>query len=433
MSSRPTFARRRPEMPPHSDSEVQRAIDAVWRIESARLIASLARLVRDVGLAEELAGDALVAALEQWPQSGVPDNPGAWLMATAKHRAIDLIRRQATLERKVERLRRMEEREQQLAQADLDADLDRSVNDDLLALVFVSCHPVLSTEARVALTLRLIGALTTEEIARAFLVPTATVAQRVVRAKRTLAAARVPIELPPRDELPDRRASVLEVIYLVFNEGYSATAGEDWVRPALCEDALRLGRIVAGLMPDQPEVHGLVALMEIQASRLHARVGPDGEPVLLADQDRSRWDRVLIRHGLAALDHAFSLGRPLGSYSLQAAIAACHARAPSAADTDWERIAALYDALAQLSPSPVVELNRAVAVSMAFGPEAGLDLVDSLVASGQLDGYHLLPSVRADLLLRLGRADEARAELGRAAALTQNERERQLLLARAQI
>ncbi|HEV3054793.1 MAG TPA: RNA polymerase sigma factor [Solirubrobacteraceae bacterium] len=420
-------------MQPRNDSEVKRAIDAVWRIESARLIAGLARIVRDLGLAEELAGDALVAALEQWPQSGVPDNPGAWLMATAKHRAIDLIRRQATLERKVERLGRMEEREQQLAQADLDADLDRSVNDDLLALVFVSCHPVLSTEARVALTLRLIGALTTEEVARAFLVPTATVAQRVVRAKRTLAAARVPIELPPRDQLADRLASVLEVIYLVFNEGYSATAGADWVRPALCEDALRLGRIVAGLMPDEPEVHGLVALMEIQASRLHARVGPDGEPVLLADQDRSRWDRLLIRHGLAALDRAFGLGRPLGSYSLQAAIAACHARAPSAADTDWERIAALYDALAQLSPSPVVELNRAVAVSMAFGPEAGLELVDSLVASGELDSYHLLPSVRADLLLRLGRADEARAELERAAALTQNERERQLLLARAQI
>jgi len=419
-------------MQPPSHSEVQRAIDAVWRIESARLIAGLARLVRDVGLAEELAGDALVAALEQWPQSGVPDNPGAWLMATAKHRAIDLIRRQATLERKVERLGRMEEREQQLSQADLDEDLDRSVKDDLLALVFVSCHPVLSTEARVALTLRLIGALTTEEIARAFLVPTATVAQRVVRAKRTLAAARVPIELPARDELPARLASVLEVIYLVFNEGYSATTGEDWVRPALCEDALRLGRILTGLMGDEPEVHGLVALMEIQASRLHARVGPDGEPVLLADQDRSRWDRVLIRHGLAALDHAFGLGRPLGSYSLQAAIAACHARAATAADTDWERITALYDALAQLSPSPVVELNRAVAVSMAFGPEPGLELVDALVASGELDGYHLLPSVRADLLLRLGRADEARAELERAAALTQNERERQLLLDRAE-
>jgi len=432
MTSRPTSGPPRPGMQPPSHSEVQRAIDAVWRIESARLIAGLARLVRDVGLAEELAGDALVAALEQWPQSGVPDNPGAWLMATAKHRAIDLIRRQATLERKVERLGRMEEREQQLSQADLDEDLDRSVKDDLLALVFVSCHPVLSTEARVALTLRLIGALTTEEIARAFLVPTATVAQRVVRAKRTLAAARVPIELPARDELPARLASVLEVIYLVFNEGYSATTGEDWVRPALCEDALRLGRILTGLMGDEPEVHGLVALMEIQASRLHARVGPDGEPVLLADQDRSRWDRVLIRHGLAALDHAFGLGRPLGSYSLQAAIAACHARAATAADTDWERITALYDALAQLSPSPVVELNRAVAVSMAFGPEPGLELVDALVASGELDGYHLLPSVRADLLLRLGRADEARAELERAAALTQNERERQLLLDRAE-
>ncbi len=418
-------------MPP--PSEVNRAIDAVWRIESARLIAGLARIVRNVGLAEELAGDALVAALEQWPQSGIPDNPGAWLMATAKHRAIDLIRRQATLERKVERLGRMEEREQQLSQADVDADLDRSVKDDLLALVFVTCHPVLSTEARVALTLRLIGALTTEEIARAFLVPTATIAQRVVRAKRTLAAARVPIALPAREELPDRLASVLEVIYLVFNEGYSATGGEDWVRPAMCEDALRLGRILAGLVPGEPEVHGLVALMEIQASRLHARVGADGEPVLLADQDRSRWDRLLIRHGLKALDHAFRLGRPLGSYSLQAAIAACHARAQSAADTDWKRIAALYDALAQLSPSPVVELNRAVAVSMAFGPAAGLELVEALVSSGELDGYHLLPSVRADLLLRLGRVDEARAELERAAALTQNERERQLLLARAQI
>ncbi|HWE33650.1 MAG TPA: RNA polymerase sigma factor [Solirubrobacteraceae bacterium] len=415
-----------------TDPDAHRAIDAVWRIESARLIAGLARIVRDVGLAEELAGDALVAALEQWPQSGVPDNPGAWLMATAKHRAIDLIRRQATLGRKVERLGRMEEREQQLSQADLDAELDRSVKDDLLALVFLTCHPVLSTEARVGLTLRLIGALTTEEIARAFLVPTATVAQRVVRAKRTLASARVPIELPPRAELPDRLASVLEVIYLVFNEGYSATAGEDWVRPALCEDALRLGRIVARLLPAEPEVHGLVALMEIQASRLHARVGPEGEPILLAEQDRARWDRVLIRHGLAALDHAFGLGRPLGPYSLQAAIAACHARAGTAADTDWERIAALYDALAQLSPSPVVELNRAVAVSMAFGPAAGLELVDALVASAELDGYHLLPSVRADLLARLGRAEEARVELERAAALTQNERERQLLLTRAE-
>jgi RNA polymerase sigma-70 factor (ECF subfamily) len=420
-------------MRPRSETDVQRAIDAVWRIESARLIAGLVRIVRDVGLAEELAGDALVAALEQWPRSGVPDNPGAWLMATAKHRAIDMIRRRATLERKVERLARMEEREQQLSARDIDAELDRSVNDDLLALIFVTCHPLLSTEARVALTLRLIGALTTEEIARAFLVPTATIAQRIVRAKRTLAAARVAIELPGHDELPDRLGSVLEVIYLVFNEGYAATAGEEWVRPALCEDALRLGRILAGLMPGEPEVHGLVALMEIQASRLHARVGSGGEPILLADQDRSRWDRVLIRHGLAALDRAFDLGRPLGSYSLQAAIAACHARAHTVSDTDWERIAALYDALARLSPSPVIELNRAVAVSMAFGPEAGLELVDALVSSGALDGYHLLPSVRADLLARLGRAEEARAELERAAVLTHNERERQLLLARAQI
>jgi RNA polymerase sigma-70 factor (ECF subfamily) len=412
-------------------ADVNRAIDAVWRIESARLIAGLARIVRDVGLAEELAGDALVAALEQWPESGVPDNPGAWLMATAKHRAIDLIRRQATLERKYERVGRMEERERQPAIDDLNAAIDDPLGDDLLALIFVACHPVLSTEARVALTLRLIGALSTEEIARAFLVSNATVAQRIVRAKRTLSEAHVPIELPSAAELPARLGSVLEVIYLVFNEGYSATAGADWVRPALCEDALRLGRILAGLLGDQPEVYGLVALMEIQASRLRARVGPTGEPILLLDQDRTRWHPVLVRRGLEALDRALLSGRVLGPYTLQASIAACHARARTAADTDWGRIAALYDALAQLAPSPVVELNRAVAVAMAFGPAAGLELVDALVASGSLNGYHLVQSVRGDLLLRLGRIDEARLELERAAAMTQNERERALLLARA--
>jgi RNA polymerase sigma-70 factor (ECF subfamily) len=412
-------------------TDAHRAIDAVWRIESARLIAGLARLVRDVGLAEELAGDALVAALEQWPQSGVPDNPGAWLMATAKHRAIDLIRRQATLERKVQELGRMEEREQQISEAQIADALDDAIGDDLLALIFVSCHPVLSTEARAALTLRLISALSTDEIARAFLVPVATVAQRIVRAKRTLAEARVPIELPAREELPERLASVLEVIYLIFNEGYAATAGPDWVRPELCDDALRLGRILAQLLPDEPEVHGLVALMEIQASRFGARLGPGGEPILLLDQDRSRWDWVLIRHGLASLDRALGSGRMLGPYTLQASIAACHARARRAADTDWEQIAALYDALAQLAPSPVVELNRAVAVGMAFGPAAGLELVDALIARGELSGYHLLQSVRGDLLLRLGRVDEARAELKRAASMTHNERERALLLARA--
>jgi RNA polymerase sigma factor (sigma-70 family) len=407
------------------------AIDAVWRIESARLIAGLARIVRDVGLAEELAGDALVAALEQWPRSGVPDNPGAWLMATAKHRAIDLIRRQVTLERKYELLGRMVEREHQLAESDIDAELDNPVQDDLLALVFVTCHPILATDARVALTLRLIGALSTDEIARAFLVSKATVAQRIVRAKRTLAEAHVPIELPGTDELPERLSSVLGVIYLVFNEGYSATAGEDWVRPALCEDALRLGRIVAELMPSEPEVHGLVALMEIQASRLRARVGPSGEPILLLDQDRSRWDGVLVQRGLAAVHRAETIGGLLGPYALQASIAACHARARTAGDTDWERITALYDALAVIAPSPVVELNRAVAVSMAFGPEAGLELVDALVGDGALSDYHLLPSVRGELLTRLGRLDEARAEWTRAASLTHNERERAMLLQRA--
>jgi RNA polymerase sigma-70 factor (ECF subfamily) len=412
-------------------SDTHAAIDAVWRIESARLIAGLARIVRDVGQAEELAGDALVAALEQWPEAGVPENPGAWLMATAKHRAIDLIRRQATLERKVQQLGRMEEREQQITEAQIAYSLDDPIGDDLLALIFVSCHPVLPTEARVALTLRLIGALTTEEIARAFLSPTPTVAQRITRAKRTLAEAHVPIELPARDELPERLKSVLEVIYLVFNEGYAASAGADWVRPELCEDALRLGRIVARLLPDEPEVHGLVALMEIQASRFGARVGPGGEPVLLLDQDRARWDWVLIRHGLAALDRALRSGRTLGPYTLQASIAACHARARRAQDTDWEQMAALYDALTQLAPSPVVELNRAVAVAMAFGPAAGLELVDALIARGELGGYHLAQSVRGDLLLRLGRVDEARVELERAAAMTANEAERELLLTRA--
>ena len=411
-------------------SETHRAIDAVWRIESPRLIAGLARIVRDVGLAEDLAQDALVAALERWPVSGVPENPGAWLMATAKHRAIDLLRRDKLLERKHEELGHELEARQD-TQPDLDAVLDDDIGDDLLRLVFTACHPVLSTEARVALTLRLLGGLTTGEIARAFLVPEPTVAQRIVRAKRTLAEARVPFEVPRRAELPARLSSVLEVIYLIFNEGYSATAGDDWVRPELCEDALRLGRILAELTPEEPEVHGLVALMEIQASRLRARVGPSGEPVLLLDQDRARWDHVLVRRGLAALARAESLGGALGPYALQAAIAACHARARTAAETDWERIAALYDALAQLAPSPVVELNRAVAIAMAFGPAAGLELVDALTTEPSLQGYHLLPAVRGDLLAKLGRAGEARSELERAASLTRNARERALLLDRA--
>ncbi|WP_242342780.1 RNA polymerase sigma factor [Anaeromyxobacter terrae] len=402
---------------------------AVWRIESARLIAGLARFVRDVGVAEELAQDALVAALERWPESGVPENPGAWLMATAKHRAIDLLRRGRRLEDKHEELGHELEAERE--GPDLDAALDDHVGDDLLRLVFISCHPVLSTEARVALTLRLLGGLTTEEIARAFLVPEATVAQRIVRAKRTLAEARVPFEVPRGAEFAARLSSVLQVVYLVFNEGYTATAGDDWMRPALCEDALRLGRILAELVPAEPEVHGLVALMEIQASRSGARVGPSGEPVLLLEQNRAGWDQVLIRRGLAALARAEEVGAALGPYALQAAIAACHARARTAAETDWARIAALYDALAELAPSPVVELNRAVAIAMAFGPAAGLELVDALTAEPSLRGYHLLPSVRGDLLAKLGRLDEARAELERAAALTRNARERDLLLERA--
>jgi predicted RNA polymerase sigma factor len=387
--------------------------------------------VRDVGLAEELAGDALVAALEQWPESGVPDNPAAWLMATSKHRAIDLLRRGSTLERKREELARELELELARGGPDIDAAIDDYVGDDLLRLMFLTCHPVLSKEARTALTLRLLGGLTTDEIARAFLVAEPTVAQRIVRAKRTLAAAQVPFELPPRDELRARLASVLEVIYLVFNEGYAATAGDDWLRPALLEEALRLGRILAGLAPDEPEVHGLVALMEIQASRSRARIGPSGEAVLLLDQDRARWDQLLIRRGLAALERAEELSRTLGPYTLQAAIAACHARARRADDTDWERIVALYDGLAALTGNPVVELNRGMAVAMASGPEAGLEIVDELVAGGALDGYHLLPAVRGDLLEKLGRRDQARAEFELAASLTRNSREREVLLGRA--
>jgi RNA polymerase sigma factor (sigma-70 family) len=388
-------------------------------------------MVRDVGLAEELAQDALVAALEQWPESGVPDNPAAWLMATAKHRAIDMLRRSTTLERKEHELARELMLELGRSRPDLDAAIDDYVGDDLLRLMFLTCHPVLSKEARTALTLRLLGGLTADEIARAFLVAEPTVAQRIVRAKRTLAAAQVPFELPPRDELDARLASVLEVIYLVFNEGYAATAGDDWMRPALLEEALRLGRILAGLAPDEPEVHGLVALMEIQASRVAARVGPAGEAVLLLDQDRARWDQLLIRRGLAALERAEGLSRALGPYTLQAAIAGCHARARVPEDTDWERIVALYDALKELTGSPVVELNRAVAIAMASSPEAGLEIADELVAQGALDGYHLLPAVRGDLLEKLGRHEEARAEFRLAASMTRNTRERDILLARA--
>jgi RNA polymerase sigma factor (sigma-70 family) len=406
------------------------AIDAVWRIESARLIAGLTRMVGDVAFAEDLAQDALVAALEQWPADGIPDNPGAWLMTTAKRRGIDGIRRRATLERKREEIGRDLEAMERLDQPDLAAQVDE-VEDDVLRLIFMTCHPVLSREARVALTLRLVGGLTTPEIARAFLVSEGTVAQRIVRAKRTLGEARVPFEVPGRSELGDRLAAVLEVIYLVFNEGYSATAGDDWVRPRLAADALRLGRILAALMPREPEVQGLLALIELQASRLRARTGPGGEPVLLADQDRSRWDRLLVQRGLAALDRAEELSNGLGPYTLQAAIAACHARAESFDRTDWPRIVALYDGLAALTGSPVVELNRAVAVGMAFGPEAGLEIVDRLAGERALEGYHLLPSVRGDLLGKLGREEEAREEFMRAAELCANERERELLLARA--
>lgn len=409
----------------------QQAIDAVWRIESPRLIAGLTRLVHDVGVAEDLAQDALVAALERWPESGVPNNPGAWLMATAKHRAIDLLRRQSLHERKHGQLGYELEARQEMAVPDLDAAIDDHVGDDLLRLMFISCHPVLSTDARVALTLRLLGGLTTPEIARAYLVPESTIAQRIVRAKRTLSEARVPFEVPRGAELAARLLSVLEVIYLIFNEGYSATAGDDLMRPSLCDEAMRLGRVLAELAPNEPEVHGLVALMEIQASRARARVGPSGEPILLLDQDRARWDHLLIRRGLAALERAEALGGTLGPYALQAAIAACHASARTAEETDWHRIATLYDALAQLMPSPVVELNRAVAVGMARGPAAGLELADALRSAPSLKNYHLLPAVRGDLLQKLERFEEARAEFERAAALTKNARERVLLLERA--
>jgi RNA polymerase sigma factor (sigma-70 family) len=412
-------------------SDVNSAIDAVWRIESARVIASLARITGDVGLAEDLAQDALLAALERWPETGIPDNPGAWLMATAKHRAIDMHRRSKLLERKHEQMVPELEERQELSVSDLDATLDDDIGDDLLRLMFTACHPVLSTEAQVALTLRLLGGLTTDEIARAFLVPEPTVAQRIVRAKRTLSEAHVPFEVPRGGDRYERLSSVLGVIYLIFNEGYSATAGDDWMRPGLCEDALRLGRILAELATSESEVHGLVALMEIQASRLRSRTGPNGEPILLLDQDRGRWDHLLIRRGLAALDRAERLGGERGPYVLQAAIAACHARARTADETDWERIVALYDALAELTPSPIVELNRAVAVSMAYGPATALELVEPLQLEPALKNYHLLPSVRADLLMKLKRFPEARAEFERAASMTRNSRERALLLERA--
>jgi len=411
-------------------TETHEAIDAVWRIESPRLIAGLTRVVRDVGLAEDFAQEALVVALEQWPQSGVPENPGAWLMATAKHRALDHFRRNAMLDRKHEELGRQFEMLEQTV-PDFDTALDDTIGDDLLRLVFISCHPVLSPEARAALTLRLLGGLTTDEIARAFLVSESTIAQRIVRAKRTLSDARVPFEIPRGAEFTARLSSVVQVIYLVFNEGYTATEGDDWLRPGLCEDALRLGRVLAGLVPSEAEVHGLVALMEIQASRARARVDATGNLVLLLDQDRAQWDQLLIRRGLAALQRAEELGGSARTYSLQAAIAACHARAKTAAETDWRRIAALYEVLARVAPSPVVELNRAVAVGMAFGPAAGLERVDALMGELSLRNYHLLPSVRGDLLNKLGRVDEARAEFERAAGLTNNSRERDLLLGRA--
>ena len=412
-------------------TDTHRMIEAVWRIESARLIASLARIVRDIGLAEDLAQDAFIAALERWPESGIPEKPGAWLMTAAKNRALDLWRRGKLLERKHEELGRDIEARQEMAAADFDNAMDDNIGDDLLRLVFTACHPVLSQEARVALTLRLLGGLTTEEIARAFLVSEPTLAQRLVRAKRTLSEARVPFEVPRGAEFTARLSSVLEVIYLIFNEGYSATAGDDWMRPALCEEALRLGRILAELTQQEAEVHGLVALMEIQASRSAARTGASGEPILLLDQNRARWDYILIRRGLAALERAERLGGALGPYALQAAIAACHARARTAEETDWERIAALYDALAQIAPSPVVDLNRAVAIAMAFGPAAGLEIVDALTGERSLKDYYLLPSVRGDLLTKLGRFYEARAEFERAASLTRNARERNLLLERA--
>jgi RNA polymerase sigma factor (sigma-70 family) len=411
-------------------TETHRTIEAVWRIESARLIAALTRLLRDLGLAEELAQDALVTALEQWPRSGIPDNPGAWLMATARHRAIDQLRRRRMLSRKHEALG-YELEMQQSDEGMLAARAEEAVPDDLLRLMFIACHPLISTEARTALTLKLLAGLTTTEIARAFLVPEATIAQRIVRAKRTLAVARVPFETVPREQLGERLSSVMEVIYLVFNEGYSATGGDDWIRQAMCEEALRLGRMLAELAPLEPDVHGLVALMEIQASRLNARVADNGEPILIMQQNRALWDRTLIHRGLLALARGEALGQRRGPYLLQAAIAACHARAATAAETDWVLITALYDELARLSPSPVIELNRAVAVSMAYGPAAGLELTDRLAAQGTLRSYHLLPSVRGDLLAKLGRYQEARGEFERAATLTQNRRESRLLLDRA--
>jgi RNA polymerase sigma-70 factor, ECF subfamily len=413
-----------------SKPDIHRTVDTVWRIESAKIIAALTRITRDVGVSEELAQDALVAALEQWPDSGIPDNPGAWLMASAKNRAIDRFRRSKLLERKHQELGR-ELKSQEKIMPDFDTAGDEEIGDDLLRLVFIACHPVLSTEARVALTLRLLGGLTTPEIARAFLTPESTIAQRIVRAKRTLSEARVAFEVPREPERAERLSSVLEVIYLIFNEGYSATAGDDWMRPALCEDALRLGRILAELAPQEPEVHGLVALMEIQASRSKARVDAAGEPILLLDQDRGRWDQLLIQRGFEALRRAEQLNGAGGPYALQAAIVACHARAGKADETDWPRIVALYDQLARLSPSPVVELNRAVALAMAFGPQAGLEVVDRLTSEGLLRNYHLLPGVRGDLLFKLGRFAEARSEFARAAELTRNARERKLLLDRA--
>jgi RNA polymerase sigma-70 factor (ECF subfamily) len=414
-----------------SDDAVRRSIDGVWRIESARLIAGLVRMVKDVGLAEDLAQDALVAALTTWPASGIPDNPGAWLMQTAKRRAIDEMRRARTAERKYGMFGYELEQAQAVA-PDLDTALDDPIGDDLLRLMFIACHPVLPTDARIALCLRLVGGLTTEEIARGFLTPVPTIQQRIVRAKRTLTEARVPFETPRPDELARRLASVLEVVYLVFNEGYSATAGDDWVRPGLCEDALRLGRILAGLAPGEAEVHGLVALMELHSSRLGTRIAKDGTPILLNDQDRSRWDRVLIRRGLAALERAERLGGSLGPYALQAAIAACHARAKAPEETDWTRISALYDALGQLTPSPVIEINRAVAHAQAFGPAAGLEILDVIRRHPALASYHLFHAVRGDLLAKLGRTDQARREMARAAKLTQNTRERALLMARAE-
>ncbi len=415
--------------------EAHGAIDAVWRIESARIIAGVARIVRDVGLAEELAQDALVAALEQWPESGVPKNPGAWLMAIAKRRAIDLIRRKETYQRKLAEMGHELEIDgdgvEDSVEDQVEAILEDHIEDDLLRLVFTACHPVLTMDARVTLTLKLLGGLKTDEIARAFLAPESTIAQRIVRAKRNLAKAGVEFEVPSGDDLLDRLTSVLEVVYLIYNEGYSATAGDDWMRPALCNEAMRLGRLLAELMPEEPEVLGLLALMELQSSRAKARIGPDGEPVLLLDQDRRRWDRLLIRRGLEGLDRAWALDKPPGPYLLQAAIAACHARAADPDDTDWARIAGLYAVLAQVTPSPVVELNQAVAISMAFGPERGLAAVDTLADEPSLKDYHLLPSVRGDLLFKLGRFDEARAEFEKAAGLTRNERERALLLERA--